>query len=94
MNEKRRHERYPDSLTMAITSAAGDIKTYVTHDVSDGGIFVLAENRQLLPIGMEVRITPTQHAHEAEQPAMRGRVARCDEHGMGIEFLDPGISQP
>lgn len=92
MNEKRRYERYPDSLAMDIASPEGDIMTCVTRDVSDGGVFVLVKYQEQLPIGTEVRITPTQHTHETEQPIMRGRVVRRSGQGMGIVFLDPGFT--
>lgn len=88
MDEKRRHERYPNSLEMAIKTPTGDIKTYTTFDVSDGGMFVLAVSHEQLPIGTEVTITPAQHTLEDQKPTMRGRVAHRSGQGMGIEFLD------
>ncbi len=88
MTEKRRYERYPDSLKMDIVASAGDIRTYTTLDISDGGIFVLANPSEQLAIGTEVTITPTLHTQENQKPTMRGRVARQSGQGMGIEFLD------
>ncbi len=88
MNEKRRHERYPDSLAMDIMSPTGEIQTFVTRDISSGGIFVLAKYHDQLPLGAEVTITSTSHAHDQEPPTMRGRVVRRNGQGMGIEFLD------
>ncbi len=88
MTEKRQYERYPDSLEMDIAASTGDIRTYTTADISDGGIFVLAVPSQQLPIGTEVTVSPTLHARENQKPTMRGRVARQSGQGMGIEFLD------
>ncbi|MHB8697719.1 MAG: PilZ domain-containing protein [Sulfuricaulis sp.] len=91
MIEKRRYVRYLDSISLDVATPGDDIRTYMTRDVSDGGIFVLAKYHDQLAIGAEVTITPTQHAHETEQPIKRGRVVRRSGQGMGIEFLDPGI---
>lgn len=88
MKEKRRFERSPDTLEMDIKTPAGEIRTYTTLDISDGGIFVLVRYPEQLVIGTEVIVTPTQHAHDNQQPTMRGRVARRSGQGMGIEFLD------
>lgn len=88
MKEKRRFERYPDSLEMDIKAPTGEIRTYTTVDISDGGIFVLVRSSEQLAIGTEVTIIPTLHTPEEQIPTMRGRVARRSGQGMGIEFLD------
>ena len=92
MKEKRRYVRYLDSLSLDIAVPGGEARTYITHDVSDGGIYVVAKNYEQFAIRTEVTITPTQHAYDAEQPIKRGHVVRRTGQGMGIEFLEPGIT--
>lgn len=77
---------------MDITTPAGDTTTYITLNIGDGGIFVLAMGSEQLPVGTEVIIAPTLFTPEDERPTMRGRVARCSRFGMGIEFLDVKFS--
>ena len=86
--EKRRHERYSSSHHVDIEASTGVTKTYITLDLSDGGIFVLAAISDQLAVGTEVGISPTWPVSGEQTPAVRGRIARRSSLGMGIEFLD------
>ncbi len=91
MKEKRRFERYPDSLEMDITASTGDIRTYTTLDISDGGIFVLVVPGEQLTVLKSLSYRRSTHK-KIKKPTMRGRVARRSGQGMGIEFLDLSFS--
>ena len=73
---------------MSVKSAAGENRTYTTLNVSDNGIFLLATIPDQLPVGTEVTVMPAHFMGNSQQLSIKGRVARTEEHGMGIEFVD------
>lgn len=86
--EKRRCERYPTTHHMYLKTSTGVTRSYVTLDVSNGGMFVLAAISDQWPVGMEVIITQVLPVSEESTLTLRGRVVRRNKLGMGIEFLD------
>lgn len=88
MRKKRRYARSQNSHHMDIRTATGDAKIYITLDLSEGGMFVLATVNEQLPVGTEVIVTPALHTLDEQTPIRKGRVARRSILGMGIEFLE------
>lgn len=73
---------------MSVKSATGENRTYTTLNVSDNGIFLLATIPDQFPVGTEVTIIPTRFKGGPQEISIKGRVARTEEHGMDIEFVD------
>ncbi|MHB8534972.1 MAG: PilZ domain-containing protein [Sulfuricaulis sp.] len=92
MQEKRKYERHPDTLKMSVKQSTGGAGIYVTRDVSDGGLFLLATTGEQLPVGTEVIISPVRNAVGITPPAIKGRVVRSSAQGIGIEFIEPSFS--
>ena len=92
MDENREFERRIARLEMVIKVSNNQIMQLTTQDISDGGIFVLADASLLVAIGTEVTVMPVKPLENGEQPAIRARVVRHSNEGMGIEFLQSGFS--
>ena len=92
MNNKRRYERRSESLQMSVKPDNGNIRTFTTRDVSDGGLFLFALTTEQLPIGTEVIISPAHHIAGNMPPTIKGRVVRSTAQGMAIEFTEPSFS--
>lgn len=90
MKERRRYVRRPESVPMSVQSETGDTRTYITRDVSDGGVFLFALTTEQFPVGTEVLIWPA-HGIPGATPAIRGRVVRSSAQGMGVELTEPGF---
>lgn len=85
---RRGNNRRPEALEMFVKSTTGENRTYTTLNVSDNGIFVLATFPDQLPVGTEVTVMPAQFMGNSQQLSIKGRVARAEDNGMGIEFVD------
>ncbi len=64
--------------------AIGQLQTY-THDISNGGVFVLLQKQPDLPLGTELDMRLLDS--EQDDIVFKMRVARMDKLGFGLKFL-------
>jgi hypothetical protein len=96
MKVSRRYPRQRESVLMSVMpTGTGEARTYVTRDISVGGIFLYAKASEQLPVGTELLITPLRaDADLMPSVPIKGRVVRVSPQGMGIEFSEPISSRP
>lgn len=58
-----------------------------TGDISDGGVFLIADGKALPAMGDVVKIQVQNLPVEA--PVVEARVVRVDSEGIGLEFVNP-----
>ncbi|MCR4301361.1 MAG: PilZ domain-containing protein [Sulfuricaulis sp.] len=92
MQEKRRYERRPETLRMSVKPVVGQTKTYTTLDISHGGMFLMSQISEQVPVGTVVVISPARHLPGITPPAIKARVVRSNAEGMGIEFINESAS--
>lgn len=83
--EKRIFQRkLVNAKVLLIHPAIGQLQTY-THDISNGGVFVLLQKQPDLPLGAELdmRLLDSQQ----DDMLFKMRVARTDKLGFGLKFL-------
>lgn len=88
MKEKRRHTRHKKSIPVTVKPDPGEPKKYTTHDVSDGGMFLLGLLSEQVPVGTTVVIEPVERVPGVMPRAIKARVVRSSAQGMGIEFIN------
>ena len=87
---QREHTRY--EVTIDVVIAVGNDRPFVlkTGNLSHGGVFLRAEPGQRLPSeGTEFIATLSEFLGSTEPMALRGRVIRRTDEGIGVEFLGP-----
>jgi hypothetical protein len=83
--EKRLHRRkLVNAKVMLIHPVIGEYQTY-THDISNGGVFVLLQKMPTLPAGTELEM----RLLESGQPdyVFKMEIARVEKFGLGLKFL-------
>lgn len=83
--EKRLHRRkLINAKVMLIHSEIGEYHTY-THDISDGGVFVLLQKMPGLPVGAQLDM----RLLNSGQPdyLFKMEIARTEKFGLGLKFL-------
>lgn len=83
--EKRLHRRkLVNARVLLIHPAIGEYQTY-THDISNGGVFVLLQNVPDLPPGTELDM----RLLDSGQPEFlfKMQIARIETFGLGLKFL-------
>ena len=63
--------------------------TLKTGNITEKGIFLLSNNRQLPAVGTEIMLTMEEFLQRSDPVAMKGRVINKNERGMGVELLGP-----
>jgi hypothetical protein len=89
--ERRQFLRVPFRIEVTLT---GDHATVVSADVRDlsvRGLYAAAPGR--LPPGSRCEVLLVLGGPDGDvRLSLRGRVARVDKAGMGVEFLDVGLA--
>lgn len=90
MTNKRRHERFPMDVEVEI-SVAGLLRRQRrilrTRDLSDGGVFVLSDERTCPAPGTVIEIRLTGLVDGQDPPVVRAKVVRVTPDGMAIAFV-------
>ena len=86
MSKERRiyHRKLVNAKVLLIHPDIGQLQTY-THDISNGGVFVLLQKQPDLPLGTELDM----HLLDSEQDdiVFKMSVARMAKLGFGLKFL-------
>lgn len=82
--ERRIHTRkLVNAKVLLIHPAIGQLQTY-THDISNGGVFVLLQKQPDLPLGTELDMCLLDS--EQDDIVFKMKIARTDKLGFGLEF--------
>lgn len=83
--EKRIHRRKLVNAKVIITHPdIGQYETY-THDISNGGVFILLQDHPDLPLGTKLDMRFLNS--EQNDIVFKMEVARLDKTGLGLKFL-------
>ncbi len=86
MSKERRiyRRKLVNAKVLLIHPAIGQFQTY-THDISNGGVFVLLQKLPDLPLATELDM----HLLDSEQDdiVFKMIIARMDKFGLGLKFL-------
>ena len=83
--ERRIYQRkLVNAKVLLIHPTIGEHQTY-THDISNGGMFVLLQKQPDLPLGTELNMRLLDS--EQDDIVFKMRVARRDKLGFGLTFL-------
>jgi len=84
-SERRIHRRkLVNARVLLVHSSFGEYQTY-THDISNGGVFVLLKKQPDLPLGteLEMRLLDSRD----DQIIFKMSIARTDKLGIGLQFI-------
>ncbi|WP_235015292.1 PilZ domain-containing protein [Oceanicoccus sp. KOV_DT_Chl] len=85
-SNNRRHVRTKLRADIKVTHPEiGDLSLR-TGDISDGGVYILAEGQELPEIGEVVKVQ-VQGIGGGEAPILEMRIVRIDKDGIGLEFM-------
>jgi hypothetical protein len=87
--DARAEVRHNISLDVLVAVKGQPLMTLKTGNMTEKGVFLLSNNRQLPAVGTEVMLTMEEFLLRSDPVAMRGRVIHKNELGMGIELLGP-----
>lgn len=83
--ERRTYRRkLVNAKVLLIHPAIGQLQTY-THDISNGGVFILLQKQLNLPLGTELDMRMLDS--EQDDIVFKMEVARMDKPGLGLKFL-------
>ena len=83
---RRKHIRSALRARVKLWCTESDESTWFTGDISDGGVYLLLENRpSKLKLGARVQIQVQGMPMEA--PKLEAKVVRVDTGGLGLEFV-------
>jgi len=83
--ERRIFQRkFLNAKVLLIHPAIGEHQTY-THDISNGGVFVLLQKQPDLPLGTELDMRFLDS--KQDDIIFKVVVARTDKQGLGLKFL-------
>lgn len=86
MDNRREHPRIPMTVNIKITHPDIGEKVIKTKDVSDGGLFILAEPTAMPPIGSIV--TGQVQGIIESAPELKMEIVRTDSNGVGLRYVD------
>ena len=84
--QKRRYVRTKLRADVKVTHETLGELMLRTGDISDGGVYILAEGQELPPVGDFVEVQ-VQGIGEGEAPILSMRIVRTDKDGIGLEFI-------
>lgn len=82
----RKHQRLKHSASIRMCSGSDTTYTFDMRDFSEGGMFVLCEDTQIIALGDEVTV---QTLEMEDAPILRASVVRIEANtGFAVTFLD------
>lgn len=84
MSDKREHLRTALKAKVKLFLEDGNEAVMTIRDVSNGGVFVLAEGVEIPSIGSTVRVQVQGMMEDA--PVVTATVVRADSEGFGLKF--------
>ena len=87
MREKRQSVRTPFTATVKLTHIDSGEYILRTGNISDTGIYVLSEGKDVPAVGDEV-VVQVQGMPGPDAPILKMRVVREDKEGIGLVNLD------
>jgi PilZ domain len=85
MNEKRKHIRTAFRAHIRLMHPVVGEQDVEMRDMSDGGVFLLTENRADFPVGEVLQI---QARDIEDAPVLTARVVRHESAGIGLMFIE------
>lgn len=86
-HEQRRHLRTPLACRIKITHETIGELVVKTRDISDGGVFVILDPKDIPAVGTIV--TGQVQGLMDEAPVLAMEVVRIESEGVGLRFVDP-----
>jgi hypothetical protein len=87
MDERRKHDRFEETLEIKVTWPGKGNVIANTRDFSDGGTFVQAVFDPQPPADTEMLLQLTSQVLGREAPVIRARVVRTTGDGIAFEFI-------
>lgn len=84
--ENRQHIRTKLISRVKLTHPDTGTIEVKTHDISDGGIYLLSPAADLPPIGSQVQVQLIDTPFEA--PVLEMKIVRVDPKGIGLKFIE------
>ncbi len=85
MQNNRQHPRNPFEVRVKISHPAIGEKIVKTRDISEGGLFIVAEPTEMPPIG-EI-VTGQILGMMEDPPIVKMKIVRTEEQGLGLQFV-------
>jgi hypothetical protein len=85
MTNKRKHIRTRLNAKVNVSHASLGTITAVLRDLSDGGLYLIADGWTPPPIGSRVQVQVTSLNGDA--PVVEAEIVRIDDEGMGMRFV-------
>lgn len=88
-NDKRKHIRMGLNVDVELIISEQQVVKTKSIDVSDGGVFLQADESQMPPNGTEVKIRVTGQIGGGEEPPfVHALIVRRNAQGVGLEFIN------
>ena len=86
--DKRQYPRIEVPMPVIVSHTEKGSLELITADVCDGGVFLKADNTQLLPVGTQVTLQVKAGLLAGDNPPLLNAViVRTTSEGMGLKFL-------
>ena len=87
MDDRRKHERFTETLEIKVTWPGKGTKIGKSMDFSDGGSFIMVTFDPQPPLNTEMQLQLNSLVGGNEPPVLRSRVVRTTEKGIAFEFI-------
>ena len=87
---QRQHPRKEIRIEVALSFLEDEIRTVITRDISEGGLFMMVDNPDHYPLGEIVSLDFQDPLNGLVQTHKEAIVVRCDEDGLGVAFVEMG----
>ncbi|HKZ17951.1 MAG TPA: PilZ domain-containing protein [Geobacteraceae bacterium] len=87
MDDRRKHERFTETLEIKVTWPGTGTRIGKSMDFSDGGSFIMVTFDPQPPVNTEMQLQLNSLVGGSEAPVLRSRVVRTTEKGIAFEFI-------
>jgi len=85
---KRRYPRTEIKVNVELSFLENDSRIVKTHDISDGGMFLLTENAEQYPLGEMVHVHFLDPLHDEADTFRDAVIVRIADNGIAISYID------
>jgi hypothetical protein len=85
---KRQHPRKDIQIEVELSFLEDSLRTVITRDISQGGLYVQLDNPEYYPMGEMINLRFNNPLSNNEETVKDGIIVRRSENGIGVAFIE------